>query len=94
MKEDLEFLTKQSATWVWLLLVGVTLASWWVGTDNAELEGDAAKQLATVLLLIAFVKCRLVIRHFMEVRHAGFVLRVATDLWCAIVLVAILWSIW
>jgi len=58
-----------------------TGVSWWLGTLD-EVSGFASATTASVLLvLVAFFKVRLVISHFMEVRHAPKPLRLLCDAW-------------
>lgn len=65
-------------TLVWAILAGITAGSWAMG------HGISDPRLAGVgILALAFVKARLVIREFMEVRDAPPVLRLITDLWVA-----------
>ena len=70
-------------TYVWAFLTATTLASWLISRD-----GGSAHQLnagvTICVLLIAAVKSRLVIRWFMEVRHAPRWLKRATDGWLAV----------
>jgi caa(3)-type oxidase subunit IV len=66
---------------VWLALVVATLISWRVGTDT----GLHAHLAATVVLLVAFLKVRLVGAYFMELRDAPLPLRLIFDGYCLIV---------
>lgn len=85
MNDDLKFAFSQRATWVWLLLVAATCFSWLMGSRASRIDSENTGILLTVLIVIALVKVRLVIRYFMEVREAALVLRVLTDLWCVVV---------
>ena len=71
-------------TLVWMLLVAVTFASWWLGArgEIGRLEVDLAVTAAVVA--IALVKIRLVFSHFMEVRTAPSWLRWNCDGWLAL----------
>lgn len=73
-------LIRSPLTIVWALLATITIAS-----SLVALDGGAAHQInttvTTVVLLIAAVKAQLVIRHFMEVRHAPVWLKVTTSGW-------------
>jgi len=62
---------------VWAALVLATCAStWWLAKDAvAPAIGTAA------IVVIAAIKIRFVIGHFMEVRTAPLQLRVITDFW-------------
>lgn len=77
-----------SHTLVWLILAGVTAASWAVGHGISD-----PRTAGVAILAMAFVKARLVIRHFMEVRDAPPMLRVITDLWI-VGATALLVSLW
>jgi hypothetical protein len=73
-------LVRNPLTAVWALLTAVTIASSLIAID-----GGASHQInatvTTVVLLIAAFKAHLVIRHFMEVRHAPVWLKVTTSAW-------------
>lgn len=75
---------RNELTWVWLLLLSSTLLSWWWGTgDKHALFDGVSSELIVALgiVLIAVVKCRFVIWHFMEARHGPMWLRLACDAW-------------
>jgi caa(3)-type oxidase subunit IV len=68
-------------TAVWAALVLATLLSWWVGAAHG-LPGDLGPRWAVpLLLLVAFVKIRLVGLHFMELRAAPRLLRGLFEGW-------------
>jgi hypothetical protein len=73
-------LIRSPLTAVWALLTTVTIASSLIAVD-----GGASHQInttvTTVVLLIAAFKAHLVIRHFMEVRHAPVWLKATTSGW-------------
>lgn len=73
-------LLRNPLTIVWALLTAVTIAS-----SLIALEGGASHQInitiTTVVLLIAAFKAHMVIRHFMEVRHAPIWLKATTSGW-------------
>lgn len=75
---------------VFLVLSTITLASLWLGLREgpAALTPDAL--VATSAILIALVKTRIVLREFMEVRHAPVVLGRVTDLWLVVTAVCLL----
>jgi flagellar motor component MotA len=70
----------RSTTIVWLVLVGLTVASFWVGTGHLPVGGTAHSS-AAVVVGAAFVKAHLVGRHFMEVREAPRPLRLVFGAW-------------
>ena len=62
---------------VWAALMLATCASIWLLSKNS-----VTPEVATVaIMLVAAVKVRLVIRHFMEVRRAPLALRFICDGW-------------
>lgn len=73
--------SERTTTLVWGVLMSLTVLSWWLGTERAPGAAADARGPAVAILVVAFLKARLVIRHFMDVRHAPHVLRLATDVW-------------
>jgi hypothetical protein len=70
---------------IWLVLVGATALSWWLGTDGGT-NGSGDHTWPTVsLMIVAFFKVRLVGIHFMELGHAPWPLRMIFEAWVAIV---------
>jgi hypothetical protein len=70
----------RSTTIVWLVLVGLTAASFWVGTGHLP-AGGTAQSSAAAVVGAAFLKAHLVARHFMELREAPRPLRVVFGAW-------------
>jgi hypothetical protein len=66
---------------VWLALSAITLAQLGVGSvgDQGALGPNAA--ISAGAIAIALLKVRIIIREFMEVRHAPVLLGRLTDLW-------------
>ncbi len=70
-------LLRKPVSIVWAALMLATCASTWLLSKNS-----VTPEAATVaIMLIAAVKVRLVIRHFMEVRQAPLALRFICDGW-------------
>jgi heme/copper-type cytochrome/quinol oxidase subunit 4 len=70
-------LLRRHASGVWLLLMVATVITTWVLAKDA-----VAMRVGTVaIVLIAALKVRLVLLHFMELRHAPRALRVVFELW-------------
>lgn len=63
---------------VWLGLVVFTLISFILGQNQAI----STEQATAIIILVSFVKIRLVIRYFMEVKYAPLLLKLAMDVWC------------
>lgn len=84
---------RNSLTYVWGILVVVTVASWVIGRGHGtEYRLDAA--ITTGVLVIAALKAHLVIRHFMEVRHASAWLKRTAYGWNVALLCALLVTYW
>lgn len=65
-------------TAIWLLMIGATLLSWQMG-HGAEIIKQ--RYVAAAIIVITFVKVRLLIFEFMEIKTAPFWMRFAFDLW-------------
>jgi hypothetical protein len=74
----------QRATVVWTLLVAVTFATFWLGTDHPF--SNVSVRLASVLaLVLAFLKVWLIGMDFMEIRQAPRALKVAFGVWITVI---------
>lgn len=71
-------------TIVWLILILASSLSWFMGANQNQIL------LNVIIILITFVKVRLVITHFMEVRSAPQALRILCDAWMAILCISML----
>ena len=74
-------------TWAWALLAALTVVSWVLAATHRFSPSTA---VTIVVLAIAAVKTRIVIRQFMDVRVAPHWLRRATDAWLAVLMAAII----
>ncbi len=66
---------------VWLILLTLTISSYLLAEDFATRGGLV---IMAGLFAFAFIKARLIIRHFMEVKHAPLALRIAFDVWAVV----------
>jgi hypothetical protein len=82
-------LTRSHAFYAWIVLVVVTLASWFLTEET-----DAAHLGATLVVLIAGVKATLVISHFMEVGWRPAPLRLILTVWTVAVMALIIGGYW
>ena len=71
----------RSSTVVWVVLSAITVLSWWLGPAHHSGPLVSSTVITAVVLALGFIKSRLIIRHFMEVRTAPLWLRVSTDVW-------------
>jgi hypothetical protein len=75
---------------VWLALWAITLAQLALGSlgERGSLTPNAA--VTSSAIVIALIKVRVIIREFMEVRHAPVLLCRLTDLWVVLTGVSLL----
>ena len=85
-------LLTHSITKIWLLLIVATGLSWMMGGEHQT--PLSAGQMASLVLIIALVKVRFVIRYFMEVKDAAAALRWTTDAWVVTVVLVLLGLYW
>lgn len=79
-------LLTRAAVLTWLALIVATLATFWLA-ESHELRAPAA---VTIVLLIALFKARLVVLHYMGLKHAPRAWRIAFEAWVAVVPLVIL----
>ena len=79
-------LLRKPVSIVWAALMLATIASTWLLSNNS-----VTPEVATVtIMVIAAIKVRLVMRHFMEVRRAPLALQLVCDCWLLAVTALIL----
>ncbi|WP_433715037.1 cytochrome C oxidase subunit IV family protein [Nocardia sp. CA-084685] len=80
---------KRSIIYAWIALTAITLLAWRLAPGHADTTGlDTGLIIAVVVL--GLIKCRLIIRYFMEIRHAPTWLKVTTDTWLAVIWITML----
>lgn len=77
--ETLITLTRGRLGAVWGLLVAATLLSFWLGADHG-ISSDNTRTI--VIIVVAFIKLRLIGLYFMELREAPTKLRSAFEGYC------------
>ncbi|MCW3014533.1 MAG: hypothetical protein JWO02_1625 [Solirubrobacterales bacterium] len=83
-------LLKNRASIAWLFLILATLLSWRLGTDHGLSSDDDHRLVSSVIVLVAFVKIRLVGLYFMELRDSPLPLRLVFEGYCLVVCAAVL----
>jgi hypothetical protein len=78
-------LIRTNATLVWLILSGLTVVSWALGTQHG-LGGANHVPASVAILVVAVFKVRLVGLYFMELRDAPVALRALFEGYCVILL--------
>jgi hypothetical protein len=64
---------------VWLLLVGITLSYLWIDHAVGAMVPRVSAVVTVLAICLALVKVRIIVREFMEVRHAPALLCRITD---------------
>lgn len=64
---------RRPLAYIWIVLAAATLMSWWLGV-----------KIPLLVLAIAIIKCRVVMRSYMEVRLAPSWLQRTCDAWLAL----------
>ena len=85
-------LLRRKITFVWLVLILATALSWQLGHGFGF--GDRYTYATVAIVIIAFIKVRLVFLDFMELRHAPLPLRLAFESWTLVVGGAIVVCYW
>ena len=80
----------RTTTYVWLILSAITVISWWLAPGHSGGQAVANVPITVAVVLLGFVKGRMIIRYFMEVRTAPQWLKVTTDAWLVLLWVTIL----
>jgi hypothetical protein len=66
---------------VWLLLSAITIVQLGVGSVDRQAAITPNAAITSSAILTALIKVRIILREFMEVRHAPVLLCRLTDLW-------------
>lgn len=80
----------KAITYAWLVLTAITIASWWLAPGHSGAVAVPNVAITVAVVVLGFIKGRLIIRYFMEVRTAPRWLKVATDAWLAVLWLGIL----
>ncbi|MES2681954.1 MAG: cytochrome C oxidase subunit IV family protein [Pseudomonadota bacterium] len=79
-------LLREPSTWVWAVLMAATIVSTWGFSQH----GVPARLGTVGVFLLAAFKVRLVLLHFMALRHAPLLPRLAFEAWLLVVTAVIL----
>jgi hypothetical protein len=81
----------RTTTYAWIILSAITILSWWPAAGHTRGAAAVASAPITVaLILLGFIKGRMIIRYFMEARTAPRWLKLFTDAWLTAVWAGIL----
>lgn len=68
-------------TIAWIVLCALTIGSWWLSPAHAGAPPAPSLAITLAVIVVGFVKSRLIIRYFMDVSTAPRWLKLATDGW-------------
>jgi hypothetical protein len=77
-------------TLTWIVLCAITVVSWWLAPGHGGGVAVASLPITVAVIVLGFIKCRLIIRNFMEVRAAPRWLKLSTDAWLVVLWAAVL----
>ena len=80
----------RAVTIVWIVLCTITVGTWWLSPAHSTVTAVASTSITAAVIVLGFIKGRLIIRYFMEVRTAPRWLRLATDGWLLVLWTAVL----
>jgi len=80
----------RAINYAWIVLCAITIGSWWLAPGHSGGTAEANIAITVTVILLGFIKGRLIIRYFMEVRSAPQWLKFATDAWLFVLWTAIL----
>jgi caa(3)-type oxidase subunit IV len=80
----------RAITYAWLVLVTITIVSWWLAPGHSGGVAVPNVAITVAVVVLGFIKGRLIIRYFMEVRGAPRWLKLTTDAWLAVLWLAVL----
>jgi len=81
----------RTTTYAWIVLSAITIVSWWLAPDHGHgATAVASVPITVAVIVLAFIKGRLIIQYFMEVRTAPRWLKLFTDAWLTILWAGVL----
>lgn len=85
----MDWLFRSKATPIWVLLFSATCASWALGSHHASHSRLSLELASMAVMLIAMLKIRFVLLHFMELKWAPWIWRVLFETWTALISIAL-----
>jgi fucose permease len=80
-----------TTTHAWIILSAITILSWWPAAGHTRGAAAAASAPITVaLILLGFIKGRIITRYFMEARAGSRRLKLFTAAWLTVLWTGIL----
>ena len=81
----------RTTTYAWIVLSAITIVSKWLAPGHAHgATAVASVPITVAVIVLAFIKGRLIIQYFMEVRTDPRWLKLFTDAWLTILWAGVL----
>jgi Prokaryotic Cytochrome C oxidase subunit IV len=81
----------RTTTYAWIVLSAITIVSWLLAPGHGHgATAVASVPITAAVIVLAFIKGRLIIQYFMEVRTAPRWLKLFTDSWLTILWAGVL----
>jgi len=80
----------RAITIAWIVLCALTIGTWSLAPAHSGVAAVASVSISVAVVVLGFIKGRLIIRYFMEVRTAPRWLRLAADGWLLVLWTAVL----
>lgn len=74
----------------WFVLSAITLLAWWIGAHHGPGTRKPDVGVALGAIVMAAIKVRVIVREFMDVRHAPLRLQYVSDVLLALFVVALI----
>jgi hypothetical protein len=72
----------RTTTWAWIILSAITMISWSLAPGHTRgVTAVASVPISVAVIVLGFIKGRMIIQYFMEVRTAPRWLKLFTDGW-------------
>src|SRR5689334_8978346 len=81
---------KRAILIAWTALSAATILAWLLAPGESQSTTALGNELVAGIVVLGFIKGRLIIRYFMDVRHAPRWLQLATDTWLTILWITLL----
>ncbi|MEU5877851.1 cytochrome C oxidase subunit IV family protein [Spirillospora sp. NPDC047279] len=82
--------SRRAVVIAWAALSAATVLGWLLSPGESQAATALGDELVAGIAVLGAIKCRLIIRYFMEVRHAPRWLQHTTDAWLAVLWLTLL----
>ena len=79
----------RTTTYAWIVLSAITILSWWLAPAHGGPVGPSVP-ITIAVILLAFIKGRMIIRYFMEVCTGPRWVKLTTDAWLIVLWAGVL----